>query len=264
MPPGYDPDHFAAVFAAEDRHFWFGARNRALSAIIGGLTPQLPAGYRVLEIGCGTGNTLRVLKEACSAAALIVGVDLFEEGLAYARRRTDVSLVRARIERAPFGVRFDVVGMFDVLEHLEDDAAALREVRTLTAPGGYLVLTVPAHQALWSRFDEEAHHCRRYESDQLHERLSIAGFAVDYLTPFMGALYPVLRVSRWLSARAHSVRARLGRESKSAVLNELRFRPLVNDLLAFILSREAPLLRRRMQLPMGTSLLAVARAVQRS
>src|SRR5205814_3237017 len=127
--------------------------------------PRLPAGYRVVEIGCGTGNTLRMLKEACSTAALIVGIDLFEEGLVYARRRTNASLVRARIEDAPFVVPFEVVGMFDVLEHIEDDAAALSSVRSLTRPGGHLVLTVPAHKALWSRFDEESHHCRRYEPD---------------------------------------------------------------------------------------------------
>src|SRR5438046_6156273 len=132
MSPGYDPDHFAALFAVEDRHFWFGARNLALKTIIEEFAPRLPAGYRVVEIGCGTGNTLRMLKEACSTAALIVGIDLFEEGLVYARRRTNASLVRARIEDAPFVVPFEVVGMFDVLEHIEDDAAALSSVRSLT------------------------------------------------------------------------------------------------------------------------------------
>jgi SAM-dependent methyltransferase len=261
MSPGYDPDHFAALFAVEDRHFWFGARNYALTTVLSEFAPQLRPGYRVLEIGCGTGNTLRVLKEVCSTAALVVGIDLFEEGLEYARRRTNAPLVRARIEDAPFAVRFEVVGMFDVLEHIEDDAAALREVRQLTAPGGYLLLTVPAHRALWSRFDEESHHCRRYELDELRERLTSAGFRVDYLTPFMTTLYPIARVSRWLSARANRVRRFLRRDSKSVVLNDLTVRPLVNDIIAFLLRQEAPLLRRRMQLPFGTSLLAVARAV---
>ena len=106
MASGYDPDHFAALFAVEDRHFWFGARNLALTTVIQQLITRLPAGYRVLEIGCGTGNTLRVLKHACAAARVIVGLDLFEEGLVFARRRTQLPLVRARIEHAgPRGVK---------------------------------------------------------------------------------------------------------------------------------------------------------------
>jgi SAM-dependent methyltransferase len=240
MPAGYDPNHFPAVFAVEDRHFWFSARNLALKTIIEGLTSRLPDRYRVLEIGCGTGNTLRTLNEACPAAAVIVGIDLFEDGLAYARRRTKVPVVCARIENAPFAAPFDLVGMFDVLEHIDDDAAALRQVRALTARGGYALLTVPAHMTLWSRFDVEAHHCRRYEAPQLHQRLADAGFSVEYLTLFMATLYPVARVSRALSDLADRVRQ--------------RFRGLV-------LRQEAPMLRRRMKLPIGTSLLAVARAV---
>lgn len=260
MSSGYDPDHFAALFAVEDRHFWFAARNLALKAVIEQIAPSLPASYRVLEIGCGTGNTLRVLKEACSSAALIAGVDLFEEGLVYARQRTKLPLVRARIENAPFTVPFELVGMFDVLEHIEDDAATLCVVRALTAPGGHLLVTVPAHKALWSRFDEESHHCRRYEPDELRERLTDAGFGIDYLTPFMAPLYPIARVSRWWADRANDLRRRMGIESKSAVMNDLAVRPVLNDIMAFMLRPEVPRLRRREQLHMGTSLLAVARA----
>jgi len=260
MSSGYDPDFFAALYAVEDRHFWFGARNLALKTIIEPLAHELAPGYRVLEIGCGTGNTLRALKDACSDAAIIVGIDLFEEGLRYARRRTTLPLVRARIEQPPFAAAFDVVGMFDVLEHIEHDDSALRLVRELTAPGGYLVLTVPAHMALWSRFDEESHHCRRYEPDQLRERLTSAGFTLDYLTPFMVTLYPIARLSRRLSELMAQLRRRLNMKPTSAVISDLSVRPVVNDVMAFMLRQEAPLLRKRLRLPMGTSLLAVARA----
>jgi len=143
--------------------------------VIERIAPSLPASYRVLEIGCGTGNTLRVLKEAYPPAALIVGVDLFEEGLVYARQLTKLPLVRARIENAPFTIPFEVVGMFDVLEHVEDDVATLCVMRALTAPGGHLLVTVPAYKALWSRFDEESHHCRRYELDELENGSPMRG-----------------------------------------------------------------------------------------
>lgn len=261
MADGYDPHHFALVFDAENRHFWFGARNRALRAVIDGVVSRLPAVHRVLEIGCGTGNTLGVLRDACPAAALVIGIDPFEEGLAYARRQPGVSLVRARIEAVPFAVQFQLVGMFDVLEHIPRDAATLREIRSLVEPGGYLLLTVPAHASLWSQFDTESHHCRRYEPDQFRGLLIESGFAVEYLTPFMAMLYPMARVSRWLSDRVAGARRRRGLAVESAVRRELRVRPVVNDAIAFMLRPEAALLRRRVSLPLGTSLLAVARAV---
>ena len=214
----------------------------------------------MLEIGCGTGNTLRVLSEACPAAGVVVGMDPFEEGLMYARRRTRVPLVRARIEHGPFGVPFDVVCMFDVLEHISDDAAALGVVRALTKLGGYLVVTVPAHAALWSRFDEESHHCRRYERDELQSRLTDAGFTVDYLTAFMMTLYPIARVTRSLSDAANNLRRRLKMAQRSAVLHDLTITPGLNDVAGFLLRQESHLLRRRIRLPFGTSLIAVARA----
>jgi SAM-dependent methyltransferase len=260
VPPGYDPDHFQALFAVEDRHFWFGVRNLALETLIKGLAPHLPPHYHVLEIGCGTGYALRMLKEACSAAAVVVGIDAFEEGLAYARRRTNVPLVRARIEQPPFIAPFDLIGMFDVLEHIEDDVAALREIRALTKPGSYLVLTVPADMALWSRFDEESRHCRRYGPQELRDRLTGAGFDVEYLTPFMAMLYPVARISRWLSGRAQDLRRRLKMAPKSVVLSDLTVWPVINGLVGVILRQEVRVLRKRGTLPIGTSLVAVARA----
>ena len=145
MTSGYDPNQFSALFEVENRHFWFGARNIALKTVIEGLTAQLEHGYRVLEVGCGTGNTLCMLEAACPGANLVIGMDPFDEGLQFARRRTCLPLVRGRVEDAPFRARFDLVGMFDVLEHLEDDAAALRRVRALVKPDGFLVVTVPAH-----------------------------------------------------------------------------------------------------------------------
>ena len=221
---------------------------------------RLPARCRVLEIGCGTGNTLRVLRETFSPDSLVVGVDLFQEGLAYARRRIAVPLVCARIEQPPFAVPFDLVGMFDVLEHIDDDGAGLREVRRLTTPGGYFMVTVPAHRALWSQFDEESHHCRRYEPDELRERLTAAGFAVEYLTPFMSTLYPIVRLSRWLSGIANRTRRSLGRDPTPIIQHDLSVRPVIDDIIGFVLRQETVALRRRLQLPIGTSLLALARA----
>src|SRR5690349_10563409 len=87
----YEPAYFAQLFAIEDRHFWFRARNRVLGRLVAGLTRGLPPGYRVLEVGCGTGTVLHTLEQACPAGT-VIGMDLFAEGLAFARRRTTCPL----------------------------------------------------------------------------------------------------------------------------------------------------------------------------
>ena len=160
-PSGYDAKHFERLVEVEDRHFWFASRNRMLAAVLAHVTVSDKA--RVLEIGTGTGNTFRLLERAFPRATL-VGVDLFEEGLAAARLRTRGHLVRAKIEQLPFQREFELVGAFDVLEHVEDDRAALTHIRGLLAPAGYLVLTVPACARLWSRFDSDSHHFRKVPS----------------------------------------------------------------------------------------------------
>jgi SAM-dependent methyltransferase len=250
-PSGYDPKHFEKLLEVEDRHFWFASRNRLLSQVLASV--ELETGARVLEVGTGTGNTLRVL-EGRFPAATIVGVDLFGEGLAMARRRSAAHLVRANIAHLPFRSAFDLIAAFDVLEHLEDDRTALTDIRGLLAPGGHLVLTVPAFTHLWSRFDADSHHFRRYELEELRERVEAAGLVVERLTFFMATLYPVLRVVRWVSDRM-SDRA----STSASVARELRIVPIVNPMLRWILTAEARLVARGAGPHIGTSLLAVAR-----
>lgn len=259
MASTYDPAHFSALFDIEDRHFWFIARNLALRTVIESITPQFPRGYHVLEVGCGTGNTLGMLQAACPDAGMIVGMDPFAEGLEFARRRSTLPLVRGSIDDPPFAAPFDLVAMFDVLEHLDDDWGVLKKARGLVTPGGRLLLTVPARKALWGRFDEESHHRRRYERAELGERIEAAGFRVDYLTYFMAALYPIARVMRYASDLVNSIRRRMQIQQRSAVLDDIRVRPFVNGALKLALRQELPLLRNRRQIVIGTSLLAMAR-----
>lgn len=257
MAGGYNPEHYQPLFQAEERHFWFRARNTVLETLVRRETAALPGGYRVLEVGCGTGYVLRMLQRVCDRGT-VIGMDLFLEGLQLAKRRGGARLVQARIEHPPFSQPFDLVGIFDTLEHIENDRAVLRHLRYLVRGGGALLLTVPAYQALWSDFDEDAHHCRRYEPAQLFDRLSAAGFTVDYLTPFMATLYPLARLGRQVADARRVRRVRSGREATSAVHEQLRIMP-GNGLLCWILEQEARLLARRKHLPIGTSLIAVAR-----
>ncbi|MGI8588256.1 MAG: methyltransferase domain-containing protein [Chloroflexia bacterium] len=255
---GYDPAYFAPLFAIEDRHFWFRARNLVIAALVKQLTAGVAPGYRVLEVGCGTGNVLHMLEQICPVGA-VIGMDLFAEGLHYARRRTACPLVQGDIQSPPFGIRFPLIGLFDVLEHLPDDLQVLRNLREMLLPGGALLITVPASTSLWSYFDEAAHHCRRYSYQELRDKLLRTGYQVEYVTPYMAALFPLVWLGRRVAARMGRRSTGAGRRADSLTSNELHITPGVNGLLFALLAQEIRLIRRRRRLPIGTSLLAIAR-----
>jgi SAM-dependent methyltransferase len=247
---------FAALFAAEDRHFWFRARNRVIGRVVKSLTRSLPDGYRVLEVGCGNGNVLRVLERVC-ARGEVIGLDREAERLQYARQRVRCRLVQADIYDWPFRRPFHVIGMFDVLEHLSDDCQVLRQLHRALAPGCRLVLTVPAHKELWSYTDVAAEHYRRYAPAELNQTLVECGFTVEYLTQFMMVLWPLMWLGRRLAARIPP--RNIGPRDRQLFLRELRVVPVLNALLTRLLEREARWIARGGHLPLGTSLLAIAR-----
>lgn len=258
MHRSYDPTCFPRLLAIEERHFWFVARNRIIGTLVRQIADGLPPGYRVLEIGCGTGNTLRVLNQACTDG-VVVGMDLFMEALEHTRRRVNCSLVQGDACNLPFNAKFDLIGLFDVLEHLTDDAAVLDGLHAVLAPGGALLLTVPAHTSLWSYFDEMSHHRRRYELTELEDKLLKAGFCIEYSTEYMTTLFPLVWIGRRLTAL-------FARRPKYAVehmnelaARELRIMPAVNKLLIWLLAGEVDAVARRRKLSRGTSLVAIAR-----
>src|SRR6266566_9632957 len=171
--PTYHPEHFAPLFAAEANHFWFRSRNRCIGAATR-LIPDAGSIKDVLEHGCGTGFVLAELQRLFPGAR-VTGADLFAEGLALARRRFAGPLIQTDILQCSFREAFDLIGLFDVLEHLDDDLHALRALREQLRPGGCLLLTVPAHMVLWSDYDVASGHRRRYTRVQLMARLFEAG-----------------------------------------------------------------------------------------
>jgi SAM-dependent methyltransferase len=246
---GYDPSAFAALFDVEDRHFWFRARNALIEEIAANTLAKVPV-PSILEIGCGTGSVLRSLGRV-GAKGRVVGLDFHADGLAYARRRCAVPLVQADINQSPFSVRFDLVGMFDVLEHIPDDLAALKCANSLVKPRGTLLITVPAHKTLWSYADDFAMHCRRYESSELSEKLVSAGFEIGFVSPFMALLYPALRLWRYINGSGSGT-------SNQQFRRDLTIVPVLNELAALVMSVEARWVATRRHLPFGASLVAVA------
>lgn len=245
---GYDAHAFARLAAVEERSFWFRSRNRLIVSTLGRFFPRVES---LLEVGCGTGFVLAAITSAFPHLRL-AGTELFPEGLEVARRRLgeDVVLVREDARELRYREEFDVVGAFDVLEHVEEDTVVLERIREAVGPGGGLVLTVPQHPRLWSATDAFAHHVRRYTRRGLERKVHAAGFDVVHRTSFVTALLPPMvaaRAARSLSRRPFDPVADLepGR---------------LNALFERVLDAERRLIERGVSLPVGGSLLLVARA----
>ncbi|MGD0003645.1 MAG: class I SAM-dependent methyltransferase [Anaerolineaceae bacterium] len=261
FPPGpasYDPDYYAPLFAIEDRHFWFRARNEVISALVEKELRRLVPGYQVLEVGCGTGNVLRVLEKVCKRGQ-VIGMDLFLEGLEYARRRVGLGLVQGDMQAPPFGEKFQIIGLFDVLEHLPDDLQVLENLYSMLSPGGVLLLTVPAFPSLWSYFDEAGRHVRRYRFHELQTRLDQAGFKVETISYYMMSIFPLVWMQRKLAQGRSQPKAMDEKDVHDLTVNELRIVPVANQALVTILGLEARWLKSGRHLPFGTSLLAMGR-----
>jgi SAM-dependent methyltransferase len=252
---GYDPSFFDELAAIEDRHFWFRGRNRLIFELTRRISSQLKPGYLVLEVGCGTGNVLRALRKACPHGK-VIGLDLWFDGLRHAQTRSNGLLVQGDVRNLPFGKPFELIGMFDVLEHVPEDVETLSTLRSLLGRGGKLLLTVPAHQYLWSYFDEAAHHCRRYSSEEIRTKLTAAGFEVEFLSQYMASIWPLV----WVFRKMNGSSRRSGLDSaRQCAAKEFRIVPFVNGILEFLLNLEVRWLVFGHTLPIGTSLIVIAR-----
>lgn len=242
----YDPRHFARLFELEARSFWFRGRSDLIEWTI---ARYFPNARDLLEVGCGTGYVLDRLRRAFPSLVLS-GTELFAEGLAFARTRLGDAATLTQADATDLGIReaFDIVGAFDVIEHIEDDRRVLDNVRTALRPGGGIVLTVPQHPWLWSATDVAACHVRRYTRAELRAKLEAAGFEVLRTTSFVSLLLPAMLLAR-----------RRQREGMAEVEAELDLPPWANATGYAALGVESFLIRHGVDLPAGGSLLAVAR-----
>ena len=251
-PAHYDPGDFARLRPVEDGHFWFVSRNNILGAVLATLAGEVPRAGAVLEIGCGTGNTLRVLRDMLPDSTL-VGMDALHAGLLHARDRTPASLVEGRLEEMPFRKQFVLVGMFDVLEHIEDEAAALQQVYTLLRPGGLLFMTVPAYAFLHSAEDVAAGHFRRYTLRSLTRAVIGSGFKLEYATYLFAPLPPFVLLLRTLPSLLGLRRPEDEDLRASEHVREGFSARAINRLL----DMESQRIRAGGTIPFGTSCLAV-------
>ena len=240
---------FEFLSEMEQKHFWHIGRREIILDVLRRNIPNL-AKSRMLEIGCGNGSILAYLKQN---GISIEGGDIFLEGLKFCQRRGgSTTLYQIDIMALPFHNDFDVIGMFDILEHIDEDEKALVEVGQALKSGGRILITVPAHKFLWSYFDVHSYHKRRYNKGELVAKLERNGFIIKKMSYYMFFLFPLVTIIRLIG----NIPRKNKKQGIKASL-EVRTIPVVNEVFLGLLRLERWLIR-YLNLPIGASLLVLA------
>jgi len=243
---GFKPEYFARLARIEEGNFWFRARNELIQWA---LHHYFPNAKSFFEVGCGTGFVLTGIRQNFPGIRL-VGSEIFAEGLLFAKARLpEVELYQMDARRISYECEFDVVGAFDVLEHLPEDESALKQMFKAAQLSGGLLVTVPQHRFLWSASDQHAKHQRRYSRAELRRKVESAGFQIERITSFNSLLLPLMILSRM----------RRKRDQELNPWREFEINPALNRTLESILSFERIMIKTGASFPAGGSLLLVGR-----
>ncbi len=246
---GFKSDHFSALYCSEEANFWFRSRNQV---ILWAIKKYYPDFHSLLEIGCGTGYVLSGVAKKFPYKNLH-GSEIFTEGLRFSSTRLpSVNFVQMDARCIPYVNEFDIIGVFDVLEHIEEDEQVLAQIYSALKPRGVMLLTVPQHPWLWSETDKRACHVRRYIATDLIVKIEAAGFQVLRSTSFVTVLLPAMIVSRFFKRKT---------EAEEEARAELAISPWLNSLFSSLLRIELAGIRMGLSFPVGGSRLVIARKI---
>jgi SAM-dependent methyltransferase len=248
LPREMQQHTYSIMYEVEERHWWFVGRRAIIESFVAEVCRQIGKRKpRILDVGCGTGANLQML----GGHGVAEGVDVSPEALEFCRARGLSRVKQGAAEALPYeDASFDLVTALDVVEHLDDDVAGLKEVRRVLRPRGRALLFVPAFMFLWGVQDDISHHRRRYTMGDLKARLGEAGLRVERATyANLSFFWPILigrtimRLTGWRPASENNIT--IG---------------ALNGLLGRILGAESWWLR-RLNFPFGVSIVCVAQRI---
>lgn len=251
----YPDSGFDVTDKNADSSFWISSRNRLFKKIVqrNFLTN---AKTKFLEIGCGTGEFIRQI--FASKDIEITGSEVYLKGLLSAKKKLlSVEFIQFDVTQGRIGTKFHVIAAFDVIEHVDDDRAALSNINQMLEDNGVLIISVPQYMFLWSKLDEIVKHKRRYSRRELISKLNASGFEVDYVTSFLFVLFPLMLISRFFDKG--------GDDSPSddrALAKRVKFPCFINAVFELIMRIDEGLIRMGVSLPFGGTLVVVARKRQ--
>ena len=244
---GFKATYFEELARLEGSNFWFRVRNDLILWVMQRYVPDLTS---FLEIGCGTGFVLSGIARNFPGVELS-GSEIFTAGLGFAAQRLpSANLMQMDARKIPFCEEFDAIGLFDVLEHVDQDDVVLSQIHHALKPGGMLFLTVPQHDWLWSRYDDYAFHLRRYNAGMLHKKVESAGFEIVRSSSFITSLLPAMMVSRLLAKK---------NDKPFDPTSELEIPSVLNWLFARILGVELAAIKSGCDFPVGGSRIVIAK-----
>jgi len=244
---GFPPERYPVLARIESESFWFRSRNKLILWV---LKRHFPGMKTFLEIGCGTGFVLSGVHSTFPEVSLSAS-EIDSAGLPFVRQKVEsADIFQMDARRIPFREEFDVIGAFDVIEHIEEDEEVLAQIYNACKPCGGVIITVPQHPWLWSEVDAFSCHKRRYTRKELVGKIKAAGFEIVETLSFVSLLLPLMLLSR------------LKTHSKSGDFNSMRevsMPRFVNWTLEKIMDVERILIKAGLRFPVGGSLLCVGK-----
>lgn len=245
----FDGDLCGALFEMEKKHFWHTGRKEMVWQMLRRFIKGKASNLKMLDFGCGNGNISYYLR---TKGINVEGAETSLSALNFCKIRADIPLYLIDPEKQtlPFpSESYDIVGLFDVLEHVGKDQLLLEEIFRICRKGGRVIVTVPANEYLWSYFDVISGHKRRYSKIDLVQKLEKTGFKTEKISFYMFFLLPFMYLRKFRFFKKNNDRFDSLAEAKTF--------PVINDIFLLILRLENLLLR-KIDLPFGSSLVCIA------
>ncbi|TAL63121.1 MAG: class I SAM-dependent methyltransferase [Bacteroidetes bacterium] len=249
---GYHPEALTILSKLESDNFWYISRNAVLKKVFKRFLKDGKA--EVMEVGCGNGTVLRALAELKNIH--FTGADIYLTGVQFAKLQVPgVDFIQMDAENIPFTEKFDAIGCFDVLEHIENDTRVLSQLHKALKHNAKLFITVPQYPWLWSEIDEIDRHKRRYTRTEIIKKITMAGFTVQHVNCFAFAVFPITLLSR-LGKKRKKADAKI--DNNPVRYPEIQIPEIFNVILRFISRMDEFMYSLNIKLPFGSSILLVA------
>ncbi len=251
-----DKQYFHEYYYLERSHWWFQARNEIIESILNDKIIQSQGNkLKILNTGVATGATTKLLEKYGEVTSL----EYDDEFCDFLRNEMNIDPVNSSLTYLPFGdSEFDLVCAFDVIEHVDDDEEAIKEVRRILKDHGSFFLTVPAYQFLWSHHDVVNHHFRRYTLKGLSKLVVNGGLKIDYKTYFNFILFPPVFLARLIFKLFGQTEKKTDNQNSGSDFQVLNSNKLVTKLLYSMFKSENYFLLKNVRFPFGVSIMMIA------
>ena len=253
-----DKQYYEEYYHLERSHWWFKARAKILKSQVGARAVRGKKNLKILNAGVATGATSTMLE----AFGEVTSVEMDPDCCQFLREKLNIEVVQASLTDLPFeDGSFDMVCAFDVIEHIEDDSAALQEINRVLKSHGTVCITVPAYNFLWSRHDEINHHYRRYTAFELRQKMRAELLKPGYFSYFNFFLFPPIALVRaMLNLMRRGKKRQPGdQETTGSDFEVAGKKGLLNTILYWVFLSENRLLSSGLRLPFGVSILCIGK-----